>query len=126
MVGRIPEADAGGGAGKMATGARNVPARHLVRPRLFSELDAAVPNLTVISAPTGYGKSSLLRGWLAQRDPQRPLIELKLSEEPASLEEFWAKIQASQHWRAGTHDGAASDTLAVVIVIDGYEHLGEL
>ncbi|MBX0329136.1 hypothetical protein K2Z83_15790 [Oscillochloris sp. ZM17-4] len=46
-------------------------ARQVPRPRLTAALDAALDTtLTLVSAPPGYGKTSLVAGWLASRMQQ--------------------------------------------------------
>ncbi|MGQ0577092.1 MAG: LuxR C-terminal-related transcriptional regulator [Pseudonocardia sp.] len=48
-----------------------VPHRYLPRPRLTAELDAAAPEqVTLVSAPAGYGKTLMLADW-ATRHPER-------------------------------------------------------
>lgn len=48
------------------------PARLLLRPRLHSCLDAALTTkLTILNAPAGYGKTSLLLAWLATQSKLR-------------------------------------------------------
>ena len=51
------------------------------RPRLVALLDANVANrLTLISAPAGFGKTTLLGEWLAARDPGTRVAWLSLDE----------------------------------------------
>lgn len=45
------------------------PADLLARQRLYAQLDATADTaLTLVIAPAGFGKTSLLAGWLQQRD----------------------------------------------------------
>ena len=49
--------------------------RLVARPRLLTELDGTLDEghrLTLVSAPAGFGKTTLLSGWLAQLGERRP------------------------------------------------------
>ena len=47
------------------------------RPHLYERLDEGLTRkLTLVSAPTGFGKSTLVTGWLSERD--QPLAWLSL------------------------------------------------
>jgi LuxR family transcriptional regulator, maltose regulon positive regulatory protein len=48
------------------------------RVRLLEHLEAARPDIVVIAAPAGYGKTTLLEQWIA-RDP-RPLVRLQFED----------------------------------------------
>jgi LuxR family maltose regulon positive regulatory protein len=74
-----------------------VPARppHYVRrARLLSFLDELVQSpLTVVSAPAGAGKTSLLAGWIAERDA--PSAWLSLDESDRDPVPFWIDVIAA-------------------------------
>lgn len=70
----------------------------LPRPRLFSLLDRGLTvRLTLLSAPPGYGKTTLLAQWLAIRsqssDPQQPR-EPHLQQEPLFA---WYKVSETDN-----------------------------
>ena len=67
------------------------PAGALQRPRLLTQIDAAQASLTLIVAPTGFGKSTLAAEWASQ-DP--PATWLTADAADASLARFWAHLQA--------------------------------
>lgn len=57
---------------------------HIARPRLTSLLDAAVRRLvTLVVAPAGFGKSTLLADWCSDRDPQVAWLTLSPGEADA-------------------------------------------
>ncbi len=61
--------------------------RGVYRPRLSEQLDAGLPRqLTLLSAPAGFGKTTLVSDWLAGR--QRPVAWLSLDEGDSDLARF--------------------------------------
>ncbi|MCM3924489.1 LuxR family transcriptional regulator, partial [Frankia sp. AiPs1] len=55
------------------------PSDCLDRPRLRQVLDEAVTRpLTVVRAPAGWGKTTLLAGWAAARPPRPPLVWIRI------------------------------------------------
>ncbi|MGI5241629.1 LuxR C-terminal-related transcriptional regulator [Dactylosporangium sp. CA-139066] len=69
------------------------PRRDLVaRPRLGERL-ARDAKLTLVSAPAGFGKTTLLSSWLAGRD--RPVAWVSLDEGDGRPEVFWAYVVAA-------------------------------
>ena len=61
---------------------------HIPRPRLLAQLDNGLAaGLILISAPAGYGKSSLAVDWLAQR-PQLTAAWVSLDENDNDLDVF--------------------------------------
>ncbi|MCC6495901.1 MAG: helix-turn-helix transcriptional regulator [Propionibacteriaceae bacterium] len=64
--------------------------RPMPRPQLQGLLDAsdAVP-LTLVSAPPGYGKTTLVAAWLAGRAPLRRFAWVSLSEQDRHPTSFW-------------------------------------
>jgi LuxR family transcriptional regulator, maltose regulon positive regulatory protein len=64
------------------------------RPRLVERLDAAAAGkLTLVSAPAGFGKSTLLAEWLATRVAgRRPVAWVSLDETDNDPARFWAYL----------------------------------
>ncbi|KRB78681.1 hypothetical protein ASE01_05405 [Nocardioides sp. Root190] len=60
----------------------------LIRPRLHARLDADEPRLAVLSAPSGSGKTSLVRCWLGAREPG-PVIWVTLETDHVPRTNFW-------------------------------------
>ena len=61
------------------------------RPHLTAELDKGLEcNLTLISAPTGFGKTSLLSEWANQSD--LPVLWISLSESDNDPTQFWTYL----------------------------------
>jgi LuxR family maltose regulon positive regulatory protein len=68
----------------------------LARPQLIHRLNEAMTRkLTLISAPAGYGKTTLLRAWAAQAT--HPVTWLSLSEAENDPTRFWAYVMAACH-----------------------------
>jgi LuxR family transcriptional regulator, maltose regulon positive regulatory protein len=65
----------------------------VLRSRLLDRLDEGVHHgcrLTLVSAPAGYGKTTLLASWLAQGDPCAAWLSLDEGDnDPAR---FWAYV----------------------------------
>lgn len=61
------------------------------RPRLFRMLDAGLQRkITLLSAPTGFGKTSLLTAWL--KDRNIPTAWFSIDKEDNSPSRFWSYI----------------------------------
>jgi LuxR family maltose regulon positive regulatory protein len=70
------------------------PEHLLPRPRLHALLeDAVTAPLTLVVAPAGSGKTSLLRSWAAET--ARPLAWLSLDEEDRDPERLWQGVLAA-------------------------------
>lgn len=71
--------------------------RALERPRLRSLLDRAWDaKLTLISAPAGFGKSTLLADWIARSEQEgRALAWLSLDQGDSEGSTFWPQLVAS-------------------------------
>jgi LuxR family transcriptional regulator, maltose regulon positive regulatory protein len=72
--------------------------RTLARPRLFAAIDAGIARgcrLTLVAAPAGCGKTSLLAGWLAHS--RRPAAWLSLDPEDNDLTRFLSYLLESLH-----------------------------
>src|SRR3954447_20356340 len=68
--------------------------RPVLRPRLTGRLDvAALPPLTVVAAPAGFGKTTLLTEWLAGVGGDEAFIAwLSLDERDNEPRQFWAYV----------------------------------
>src|SRR3954468_14638271 len=65
------------------------------RPRLSDRLAGDGGRLTLLSAPAGFGKTALLRSWLADPDPSRAIAWVSLDEGDQDATTFWAYVVAS-------------------------------
>jgi len=64
------------------------------RPRLYACLDEGlVRKLTLISAPTGFGKSTLVTGWLSERSHHAAWLSLDLGDNDPVR--FWSYLIAA-------------------------------
>lgn len=87
------------------------------RPRLLQRLDEALRlghRMTLLSAPAGYGKTTLLSAWAAQSpvpDPQPRLAWLSLDEGDNDPIRFWSYLIAALHTVAPGVGRAAGDLL---------------
>ncbi len=121
----------------------------VTRPRLLELLDGQDSGVCLITAASGYGKTTLLRNWFSARaDPLgTPMVWLALSAGIVSRHAFWVAVVTSAG-RAEQLDArttatliddieAAEDPLTavvaflerhgpVVIMLDAYEHLQSL
>jgi LuxR family maltose regulon positive regulatory protein len=116
-------------------------------PALLHQLDAGMAyRLTLLVAPAGYGKSALLRRWVATRDWPVAWVALQAGDDDLArfLRHLVTASQAIEPGIAGTilpilgvgdagplHDGLAAwlNALAVLdrdfaLVLDGYERIG--
>jgi LuxR family transcriptional regulator, maltose regulon positive regulatory protein len=116
----------------------------VARPRLADRLSAGVrTKLTLVSAPPGFGKSTLIGGWLAAHDLQTGAGWLSLDPEDNDPAKFWTYVVAAlqqaapgvgvtalaalepPHAQSGTAVRALLNDLAalpkdVVLVLDDY------
>ncbi|WP_269782506.1 LuxR C-terminal-related transcriptional regulator [Nocardioides sp. R-C-SC26] len=117
----------------------------LTRPRLHAQLDRELPRLTVLSAPSGSGKTSLVRCWVDSRD-SAAVAWLTLEGEQPGRVNFWQAVLTA----AGRFDvlpmdeavglmgdverigdipsvvaGALADRGQVLLVLDAFERLRE-
>jgi LuxR family maltose regulon positive regulatory protein len=89
--------------------------KHISRPRLYQLLDkSGVRKLTLVSAPAGYGKSSLLTGWVRSTALDVRLAWLALDETDNAPERFWRYLLAAFDLLLFTDDTTTtlSDTLS--------------
>jgi LuxR family maltose regulon positive regulatory protein len=89
------------------------PAPPLVdRSDLLAILDrAAAAKVTVISAPAGSGKTSLLRAWIARQDQRVRVCELQVPRNQQDAQQFWLAVLAAVRTASGT-DGDAEPPAA--------------
>jgi LuxR family maltose regulon positive regulatory protein len=71
--------------------APRLPATPIQRGELFIRLDAGLARKVIlVSAPTGFGKTTLIRMWIAQRD--FPFAWLTLDEHDNDPVRFWTYV----------------------------------
>jgi LuxR family maltose regulon positive regulatory protein len=90
------------------------PRRGLVsRPRLSAQLRrGAEARLTLLSAPAGFGKSTLLADWLGETpDDDRSVAWLSLDRADNEPVSFWTYVVAALH---GAVPGVGSDALELI------------
>src|SRR4051794_40054332 len=80
------------------------------RPRLSDRLAGDGGRLTLLSAPAGFGKTALLRSWLADPDASRAIAWVSLDEGDQDATTFWAYVVAALD-RAVPGVGAGALTL---------------
>jgi LuxR family maltose regulon positive regulatory protein len=70
--------------------------RQVSRPRLFDLLQAGTQQLlTLVSAPAGAGKTTLVASWSSSREPPGPLAWLSLDPGDNDAPRFWAYALAA-------------------------------
>ena len=81
----------------------------VARPRLAARLDrGALAKLTLISAPAGFGKTSLVAQWFASRTAhQRIVAWLALDQNDDQPTVFWTQMLAALQVGAGPAFGEA-------------------
>lgn len=119
----------------------------VTRRRLLDRLSAPAP-VQVVAAPSGFGKTTLVRSWVdSVAADRRPLVWVALAGEVTSRQDFWQLVVAGAARSGHLDDGAYRSlsrtielvddpvlTLAEVIdghgsgllVLDAYEHLRDL
>ncbi|HKC26798.1 MAG TPA: AAA family ATPase, partial [Jatrophihabitans sp.] len=128
-----------------AVGRTNVPTPRAVgprlprvlveRPRLTSLLDADVP-LTVLRAPLGFGKSTLVAQYLRERpDNAARAAWIRLGADFADRAQFWAAVLRAledvpdlvvpdgPNPRARVRGALLQATDALTLVLDEFEHV---
>ena len=67
--------------------------RLLEREELLQTLDRAVTNrITVISAPPGSGKTSLLRAWADRSSDVRQVVLVSVDRDEQDAQRFWSAV----------------------------------
>ena len=109
---------------------------HLDRRELRARLAAGNERLTLLNAPAGYGKTTLL-AWWQQADPRRPFAWVSLDEGDADPQRFWSYVgEAVRRAVPDAELGPPGDLprlinairalpRAVVLVLDDYHSLGD-
>ncbi len=116
------------------------------RPRLYRILDGRDLRVCVVQAPTGSGKTALLKGWIRSHRREETVLWLSLSDAVRSRLAFWQQVtvaaarlglisekdadQATARLRAGVDPvriaaALLEDTGPVTMVFDSWEHLRE-
>ena len=84
----------------------------LVRTRLLKLLGEAVERkVSLISAPAGYGKSTLLAQWLQAQDASLPFAWISLDEQDNDPVRMWRHIVEALHRVAPEEEGFGADVL---------------
>ena len=84
----------------------------VTRPRLIALLErGAQARLTVISAPPGFGKSTLLADWLASASADRPAGWVSLDQGDNDPASFWAYVIAALEKASPGVGGTARELL---------------
>src|SRR5215469_16481698 len=77
--------------------------RLIDRRDLLAALDrAAAGKVTVISAPAGSGKTSLLRAWAAQPGQPRRLAVVQVQRDQQDAQQFWLALLSAVRQASGT------------------------
>ena len=66
-----------------------LPSRSVPRPDVIERLDGADAQLLLVTAPAGWGKTSLLAEWLDGERARRPTAYLRLEEGDDAAPVFW-------------------------------------
>ncbi|HEV8099001.1 MAG TPA: hypothetical protein VGP56_07625, partial [Gaiellaceae bacterium] len=133
------------GAGPVVPGWLRPPplrAGVIERPRLSSRLERLTEEpLTVVAAPTGYGKTTLLSSWAAST--RRRVAWVSVGSRDLGADDVWALVaaaleQAEPRLRLGLHSGSGAgdrpEQMAAAVgllsdeltlVLDGYEQASD-
>jgi LuxR family maltose regulon positive regulatory protein len=75
----------------------------ILRPRLVNKLNDTRPcKLILLSAPAGYGKTTLVTEWLAQLEANTAVCWLSLDEDDNDTQRFFSYIAAAVQPLTGT------------------------
>ncbi|MFJ8061356.1 hypothetical protein [Streptomyces sp. NPDC096142] len=72
------------------------------RERLRQQLRVAGTRLTVVVAPAGWGKTSLLSGWASDPEEKRRIAWVSLDESDDEPVRFWSYVLTALHNAGGT------------------------
>ena len=109
---------------------------HVDRRDLRTRLAQGREALTLLNAPAGYGKTTLL-SWWQQADPRRPFAWISLDEGDRDPRRFWSYVGRALSPPGAPAPRAGADILpnlinmvaaqprAVVLVLDDYHCLGD-
>jgi LuxR family maltose regulon positive regulatory protein len=85
------------------------------RPRLLDKIQAALNHkLTLVSAPAGFGKTTLLSEWIRNNQPPIPTAWLSLEEADSDPRRFWEYIIAALRKLQPDIGGIALDPLQAI------------
>src|SRR5580692_11698117 len=103
----------------LLTVARATP-RLIDRSGLLAALDrAATRRVTIISAPAGSGKTSLLRAWADRAGQRRRLAVLQVQRGEQDAQQFWlALLDAVRHACALAGPAAATPDFNAAAMVD--------
>jgi len=83
--------------------------RLIDRGDLLAALDrAAAKKVTIISAPAGHGKTSLLRAWADRPGQPHRLAVLQVRRDQQDAQQFWLALLSAVRHASGTASGAES------------------
>lgn len=119
-----------------------LPNGYVDRGRLHRRLDkAAELPLTLVSAPAGTGKTTLLTGWAAARSPATDIAWVTFEEGDGTADLFWADVheavhrhvrlrrpkslEDTRHWVTALAAALARRESRLTLVLDGYEHVAD-
>jgi LuxR family transcriptional regulator, maltose regulon positive regulatory protein len=85
----------------------------VTRPRLLARLDQAATPLTVVVAPAGWGKTTLLAQWAARDATRPPAAWLTLDETDDDPVRFWTYVATALHGADPQIGGSALAALRV-------------
>jgi LuxR family transcriptional regulator, maltose regulon positive regulatory protein len=89
------------------------------RPRLDDRLmDAMSGNMTLVCAPAGYGKTTLVSEWLLQQERQTAWVSLDVGDNQGSR--FWRYITAAIAKAFPTYEGEVQPVLPLLHT-EGYD-----
>jgi LuxR family transcriptional regulator, maltose regulon positive regulatory protein len=81
--------------------------RLIARDDLLATLDRAVASkVTIISAPAGSGKTSLLRAWADRPGQQHRLAVMQVQRDQQDAQQFWLALLSAVRHASGTTSGA--------------------
>jgi LuxR family maltose regulon positive regulatory protein len=81
--------------------------RLIDRGDLLAALDrAAASKVTIISAPAGSGKTSLLRAWAGRPGPPHRLALVQVQRDQHDAQQFWLALLDAVHHATGADSGA--------------------
>src|SRR3712207_1859952 len=79
------------GVPRVKTAVPRLPQRHVRRPRLVAAMEAAAPGqITLVSAPAGYGKTLLLAEWASRRPEATAWMSLDADDNDDHR--FWTAV----------------------------------
>src|SRR5580698_7983203 len=82
-------------------------ARLIARDDLVARLDrAAAGKVTIISAPAGSGKTSLLRAWAGRPGQPHRLAFVRVQRDQRDAQQFWLALLDAVHHAVGANSGA--------------------